>query len=441
MISAVEQQHIRSSSRGHCLILKKVLIVAFHFPPFGGGSGFLRTLKFCRDLSEFGWQPVVLTVQSKAYERIDPSQLSQIPANVPVLRPFGLDTRKHLSFGGRYPLWLALPDRWVSWCLSAIPTGLFAIRKHQIDLILTTFPIATAVLIGLILHWLTGKPWVVDFRDSMTEDNYPRDPFTRRIWRWIESQAVKHSSRLVFTASSAVRMYLSRYPELRPEKCLLIPNGYDEEDFKDLASAPFRTNHVDRPIRLLHLGLLYPEERNPLPFFKALSRLKNNGLVNPASLRICLRAPGSEDLYAEIIRQQGIENLVELLPPLPYRQALREAANVDGLLLFQGVCCDHQIPAKAYEYLRLGKPILALTSETGDTAALLRETGGATLVHLADEDAIYRAVPVFLRSVQQQAHSLPDAAKARRYSRRSQAEQLAKCLSEAVSALETPSMA
>jgi len=423
-----------------CLKLKKVLIIAFHFPPFGGGSGFLRTLKFCRHLSEFGWQPVVLTVQSKAYERIDPSQLGQIPVNVPVLRAFGLDIRKHLSFGGRYPLWLALPDRWVSWCLSAIPTGLFAIQKRQIDLILTTFPIATAVLIGLILHRLTGKPWVVDFRDSMTEDNYPHDAFTRRIWRWIESQAVKHSSRLVFTASSAVRMYLNRYPKLSSEKCMLIPNGYDEEDFKDLVSAPFRRNHVDRPTRLLHLGLLYPEERDPLPFFKALSRLKNNGLVNPASLRICLRAPGSEDVYAKIIRQEGIETLVEILPPLPYRQGLQEAANADGLLLFQGACCDHQIPAKTYEYLRLGKPILALTSETGDTAALLRENGGATIVDLADEDAIYRTVPAFVRSVQQQVHSLPDAGKARRYSRRSQTEELAKCLAEAVSAQETSSM-
>jgi hypothetical protein len=157
-------------------------------------------------------------------------------------------------------------------------------------------------------------------------------------------------------------------------------------------------------------------------------------------VKIRLRAPGFEDSYAEIIRQQGIENLVELLPPLPYRQALREAANADGLLLFQGACCDHQIPAKAYEYLRLGKPILALTSETGDTAALLRENGGATIVDLADEDAIYRTVPAFVRSVQQQVHSLPDAGKARRYSRRSQTEQLAKCLAEAVSAQETSSM-
>jgi hypothetical protein len=62
-------------------------------------------------------------------------------------------------------------------------------------------------------------------------------------------------------------------------------------------------------------------------------------------------------------------------------------------------------------------------------------------VDLADEDAIYRAVPVFLRSLQQQAHSLPDAAKARRYSRRSQTEELAKCLSDAVITQETSSMA
>ncbi len=416
--------------------VKNVLIVAFHFPPFGGSSGFLRVLKFCRYLRQFGWQPVVLTARSRAYERLDPSQVNEVPSEVPVIKAFALDSKRHISFRGRYPRWMALPDRWASWCLGAVPAGLFAIRRHRIDAIVTTFPIATAVLIGRILHKLTGKPWVVDFRDPMTEDEYPRDPLTRRVWRWIERQAVQHSSRLVFTARSAIRMYLNRYPGLRPEECLLIPNGYDEDDFQGVIPSTVRTNHVDRPTYLLHLGLLYPEERDPRPFLRALGRLNRDGGVNPACMRIGLRAPGFENYYAEIIRQQGLENLVELLPPLPYHQALQEAANADGLLLFQGACCNHQIPAKAYEYLRLRKPILALTTETGDTAALLRESGGATLVDLADEDAIYRTMPAFLLSLRQQRHPLPDDRKVRQYSRRSQAQELAKCLSEAVSAGE-----
>ena len=38
--------------------MKQVLMIAFHFPPYSGGSGIHRTLKFTRYLPEFGWEPV-----------------------------------------------------------------------------------------------------------------------------------------------------------------------------------------------------------------------------------------------------------------------------------------------------------------------------------------------------------------------------------------------
>jgi hypothetical protein len=127
-------------------------------------------------------------------------------------------------------------------------------------------------------------------------------------------------------------------------------------------------------------------------------------------------------------RREGIENIVRLLPALPYREALQEAANADGLLLFQAACCNHQIPAKVFEYLRLAKPILALTSHDGDTAALLRQTGGATIVDLADWQAIYRVLPEFLRAAGTRTHPQPARNLVQVYSRRGQAEELARLL-------------
>jgi hypothetical protein len=70
----------------------------------------------------------------------------------------------------------------------------------------------------------------------MTEPDYPRDPDTWRVYRWLEKRTVRDATRLIFTASSAVRMYLERYPDLSAHRCSLILNGYDEEDFQWLAS-------------------------------------------------------------------------------------------------------------------------------------------------------------------------------------------------------------
>jgi glycosyltransferase involved in cell wall biosynthesis len=411
--------------------MKTALIVAFHFPPYGAGSGILRILKFCRYLPEFGWRPIVLAASSRAYERVDPTLLAQIPSELPVARAFALDTQRHLSACGHYFGWMAWPDRWSSWILPAVMTGIFLIRRYRADVIVSTYPIASAMLIGYLLHKLTGKPWVADFRDSMTEDEYPADPLTRRIYRWIERKAVDHCERLVFTASSTIEMYRTRYPYLAPEKCLLIPNGYDEEDFAWLSA------HVSAPgshafVRLLHLGVIYPSERDPRPFFRALARLKKEAQLSANQVRIELRASGNEPYYSQLLRELDIGDLVYLLPPLPYPQALRDAAASEALLIFQAANCDHQIPAKAYEYLRLGKPILALTSHTGDTADLFRECGGATIVDLADENAIYRVLPDFLRAVKDRKHPVADPGQVQRYARRAHALVLAQSLSELV---------
>ncbi len=407
---------------------RRVLMVAYHYPPCFGSSGIQRTLKFTRHLPANGWQPIVLSAHPRAYPEVSDGQLREIPDSVEVHRAFALDTARHLAVGGRYARRLALPDRWASWWLGAVPAGLALIRRHRPSVLWSTYPIATAHRIGLTLHRLTGLPWVADFRDSMTEDDYPRHPLDRQAYVKIEQRVVACASRLIFTAPSTRSMYLERYPSLSPDRCVLIPNGYDEEDFHGLAGPTLRSPGTESPLRLVHAGLIYPEERDPRPFFRALASLKGSGQVSSRSLRIELRAAGSEPEYRALLAELGIQDLVHLLPALPYRQALEDCASAEALLLLQGPSCNHQIPAKAYEYLRLGPPILALTTEEGDTAALLRDTGGATIVGLLDEPALRHAIPRFLAAVREGMHPLPSKTRVEAYARHHQAGELAASL-------------
>lgn len=402
---------------------KNVLVVAFHFPPMGGSTGVLRSLKFAKYLPDYGWQPTVLTVHPRVYDRLDESGLRELPADTQIIRAFGLDAKKHLSIRSRYPQFLATPDRWISWSLGAIPAGLRAISKRNIDVIFSTYPIATAVLTGLALQRFSGKPWIADFRDPMTEDGYPADPWIRRAHEWIETRAVRRASRLVFTTESTRQDQERRHPEIGGDRSVVISNGYDEDDFAHLTtSAPRRPG---APVRLVHGGVIYPHDRDPRPFFRALRRMRDASLLAKGALLVELRGSGLDESFEAMVRDLGIADVVRFLPGIPYRESLSDAAAADGLMILQGQSCDRQIPAKSYEYLRLGRPIFGLTSPTGETAALLRRAGGATVADLTDEDEITAKLTQFIGDVRDGAHPLPDRDHVSEYSRSSQAGLLA----------------
>jgi Glycosyl transferase 4-like domain len=412
--------------------MKRVLMIAFHYPPLRGSSGIQRTLTFSRHLLEHGWQPIVLTAHPRAYPNTGDDQLGDIPANVPVYRPFALDASRHLAIRGAYPKLLALPDRWSTWCLGAIPSGLGIVRRHRPDLLWSTFPIATAHVIGLCLHSISGIPWVADFRDSMTEPDYPPDAAVRGVYRHIERSTVEKAARVVFTTPGTRRMYVERYPQVPASRWAVIANGYDEDSFLDVErTAPARPAEPG-PTILVHSGLLYPSERDPGAFFSAISALRRQGKISPSTLQIILRASGYEDAYRTRLRQEGIDDIVRLEPSVGYRVALAEILSADGLLLFQAANCNHQIPAKIYEYLRARRPIFAMTDSEGDTARVLADSGVDTVVPLDSESCIIEGLLRFLAGIRDGTAPLPKSGDVQRHSRRSRTGELAALLDAAV---------
>ncbi|MGH7392469.1 MAG: glycosyltransferase [Candidatus Rokuibacteriota bacterium] len=406
-------------------------MVAFHFPPCAGTSGVHRTLKFARYLPECGWAPVVLTAHPSAHHTVAAGRVD-LPAGLVVARARALDAARHLAIAGRYPRFSALPDRWATWWLGAVPTGLRLIRRFKPAALWSTYPIATAHLIALTLHRLTGIPWVADFRDPMTEDGYPSNRTLWRTLRWVERQTIGHADRIVFTAPSARTLYQERYPRTSADTLVTIPNGYDEEDFVGLSPTHRLPEGRARPLRLVHAGVIYRDERDPRSFFTALAQLKRAGAIDRHALRVDLRATSADAHFAAILRQLDIDDIVHLLSPLPHRRALEDCADADALLLFQGASCNRQIPAKAYEYLRLARPILALTHEAGDTADLLRRTGGATIVSADDPVAIRSRLLNFLAAVRLGSHPPGDPDTVTQFMRRRQTAVLARCLADVV---------
>ena len=374
----------------------RVLMIAFHFPPLAGSSGIQRTLRFVQHLPSFGWQPLVLSAHPRAFTSVSADLMGEVPPGTIVERPFALDTARHLAISGRYPGRLALPDRWCTWSLGAIPTGLMMIRKYRPDVIWSTYPIATAHLIAQRLHRLSGVPWIADFRDPMVQDGYPEDPRAWRSFRRVEQRAVSDAARIVFVTPGAKAMYHERYAAVPTDRFAVIENGYDEESFvtaeRDVAAAPLNPGCFT----LLHSGIVYPLERDPRALFEALGRLKAAGAECTRHLRIRFRSPVHADLLAKLASESRTEDLVEILPSIPYRDALQEMLRADGLMVMQGANCNEQIPAKVYEYLRARRPILGLADPKGDTAKTMLAAGVRHVATLEDSPGVEDAMQRFL---------------------------------------------
>ncbi len=379
-------------------MVKRVLMIAYHFPPLQGSSGIQRTLRFAQHLPQFGWQPIILTANTKAYENVNSAQLSEVIDQVSVYRSFALDTARHLSILKRYPRILAVPDRWITWWLGSIPKGLYLIRTLKPDVIWSTFPIATAHLIGYTLSRITGLPWVTDFRDPMVQPDYPPNPLVYRSYQWIEQQAIRYSAHTIVTTPGTKKDYIQRFPTIPESRFRLIENGYDELSFSGVL--PQQRAQQGKQLILIHSGIIYSSERDPTIFFEALSDLLREKRVSSDSLKIILRATYNDNYLQQLIKRYEIESIVSLAPPISYKEAIAEMLSADGLLILQASNCNNQIPAKLYEYLRAQKPILALTDPEGDTALKLKSLGINTIARLDSKLEIIEMLQTYLESIQ-----------------------------------------
>ncbi len=371
---------------------RRLLMITFHYPPSNSSSGGLRPLKFGKYLAELGWESSVLTVPTQCHESVDAALLREIPQSVRVHHASCFDTKKKLSIAGKYPGFLAVPDRFVSWLPFGVWTALRAIRREGITALYSTSPIPTAHLIALTVKRMTGLPWVADFRDPWveTEGSEVYGPLRQRFELWLERRVVIGADRVVVTTPEFKQYLLHRYGRSIGDKICVVYNGYDEEDLQDL------TPETDDPERftLLHAGLLDPHYRNPLPILHALRQCLD-GASLPADTRVTFIGGGT---YADQVLPGAVGELrltpnVEVVGRMPYRRALARQAGASALLLMQGGDDTWMlIPAKAFEYLRTGRLILTTAPADSATGRLVREFDGTFLASPDDPKDIARSL-------------------------------------------------
>lgn len=418
----------------------RLLIVAYYFPP-SGGAGVQRVLKWVKYLPQFGIEPVVLTVKNGAYPSLDPTLTADFSSDLRVIRtasldPFSIHARltgqdrdtlveqstDDVQSAGGLARWvrgnLLLPDARAGWVPFASLRGL-GIRK--VDAVLTSGPPHSVHLTGCFLKTMKRIPWVADFRDPWTDIHYynhlPRTKAAEGFDRFLERRVLKKATRVTTVSPSWARLLSER----SGKPVSVIPNGFDEADFRDL-----KGREPSEEFRIVHVGSLY-NTRNPVAFWQAVQQFQEQTGEN-----IRFRAVGrtGQDVKASAY-EAGVT--ADWVLYSSHDEAIRHMQQADLLLLStepQESAAGH-VTGKVYEYLATGRPILAVGTPDGDADLLLQSTSGG---HLFARDDVEGIAAFLMKQWLAWKEGKPLTGASRRaiapYSRERQAEKLAELVKE-----------
>jgi len=369
-----------------------------------------RTGKFCKYLPEFGWDISVLTVDAaKAGWPVDRQLVAEVEhvERITAFYPFtsGLKAvvrvlARKLRGGSRRgtggnseakdPV---PPDKGVFWMPWAVRAGLSAARRS--DVIYATSPPPSTLLIGAALKLLTGKPLVVDLRDPWTISHLLGSHGTvrRRIESRLEHGVFRIADTIICNTERVQRRYQREYPLIPAERFRVIPNGYDAADFRDLRPA----GRSSDALRIGYFGKVYAG-RSPRTLFAAAAQAFETGLIPRADLEFMFFGPSGSIIESEA-RELGVSDRVCARPTLPYKEALREMAACDVLLILGSPETDeYHVPGKTFEYLALAKPVLVHAGE-GALADLMKEYGFGLRVAPGDIEGAARALSRLLQDI------------------------------------------
>ncbi len=386
--------------------MRDVLFVCPTFPPNVGGA-LARNLQFVRYLPEHGWRPTVLTVAARGGPWRDPTPLGALPEGVEVVRAWSVPYPSAAP-GEREPSpaprraslvarlrraardlaleWVLIPDREIAWVPFAVRAALGLLRRRSFEAVLSAGPPHSAHVVARIVRG--DHRWVADCPDPWAENPFLRHSAPRRrVEAWLESTVLGSADVVVTPSPALTDRFRARLAGRRPAFAT-IPNGYDETEFATARAERCEGLHI------VHVGSFYGA-RSPAPFLSALVAV----LESDPSLRRVLRV--SFYGYAEQEARDAIrsmqarlgEDVLRYEPFIARGRALGVMLGADILLLVTDATAAGRelVPLKTFEYLRAGRPILALAPD-GVLRDTLKRTGGAIVARPDAVDEIAAAL-------------------------------------------------
>jgi glycosyltransferase involved in cell wall biosynthesis len=401
----------------------RVLLIAYQFPPVGG-AGVQRVAKFAKYLPHHGWDVSVLTVANPSVPLTDASLLQEISADTVIryaktwepsyavksalaggsaTQAAPSTTHPDLAVGRE--LWKKCkslikrtaasalqPDPQILWAPNAIAAGRRLLSEMPHDAIMASGPPFSSFLVAESLARTSGLPLILDYRDEWTIsnrywENKSNGPFARWVSRRLQARVLRRADRILATterSAAALRDEVRQSGGRAEVDCLW--NGFDPEDVERALASTVRQPAAAGAgrFRLSHIGTLWRlTSARPLLTAMEYVAAQRPDLASLLELELLGRATDAE--------QEVVSQFRRLPISLRQRDYVEHSAAVQAMVEADELCvlltdvpeAERVMPAKCFEYLATGKPVLAIAPD-GEMRRLLQSQPGVCVFAPAD---------------------------------------------------------
>jgi Glycosyl transferase 4-like domain len=400
----------------------RALVVSYNFPPVGG-AGVQRMSKLVKYLPAHGVRPAVLTVSNPSVPLRDASLERDLPAGTDVTRARTFEP----GYAMKQAAWQAsssrptllrravgalssavkmalVPDPQILWVPAAELALANRLRRRDDDVVLVSGPPFSQFLLAPLARARQGVGVVLDYRDEWSTYRTTYEMMgggAARLAGDVLEPAILRSAHRVTTATEEFREeLLKRYRFLSPERVVCIPNGFDPDDYPTTLPEPPRDRFV-----ITYAGTVF-KLTSARGFLDAVRKLhaEEPALARLLDVRFLGRIVETERAAFE-----GTEALgVTTQGYVPHGEVLASlaASHLTLCILDEVPNVERIYPAKIFELMHLGRPVLTLSPE-------------GALTRLAERHALGdvvgpRDVPAIASALARRLRAFRDAAPAER---------------------------
>lgn len=256
-----------------------------------------------------------------------------------------------------------------------------AARRVDADVAVISVPPFSLLAIAL---WSTGTTRIiVDYRDPWNARRQP--PPLARLTRPLERAALGRAVAVTYAGGAELGYRLTADLGVPPSRIFSVPNGFDLQDLDTVDEPSVGPHRNGRPLDLVFVGFWYGRN-GPVRLPEVLAR------AGPDVVNLTVIGAIAPPLRCALL--QALGSAPTEVNPMGRKRLYRRLATADAavIALDSSSAIESRIPAKVYDYLAVGVPVIAICPSN---AAFLHVDGTDRFHHFTP-DAV-DAVTTFLR--------------------------------------------